>query len=265
VEGSGSVVLLAGGGPGVGHSHYHPWFSRLAGSHAVVYIDWPGTGRSEPAAEYTIEHYARCLDDVRRALGAGTVAVIGLSFGGMPALRYALEHPCRALVLSNAQTGGPSWQEGNIDNVNAALREQFPERWRRLLELRAAGVRSLDYQELYDGLIERLEWADPANRPRLRHDEHNGLRLDVYGAFAGDDPEWRVGGAIGTFDPDLSRVRVPALVVTGRWDRLTSPRLALATADALPDARLEILDASAHRPWAEEPDRYFELLGSFLA
>jgi hypothetical protein len=38
----------------------------------------------------------------------------------------------RRLVLSDAQISAATWQEGDIDAVNAALREQFPERWARL-------------------------------------------------------------------------------------------------------------------------------------
>jgi hypothetical protein len=33
---------------------------------------------------------------------------------------------------------------------------------------------------------------------------------------------------------------------------------------ALPQARLAVLERSAHRPWAEEPEGYFALVEGFL-
>ena len=266
-EGAGSVVVIAGGGPGVDHAHYLPWFSALAERHLVAYLDYFGTGRSEHGCEYSIERFAGQIETVRRHLGAEQVDVLGLSFGGMPALAYALGHPgrVRRLVLSNAQISATTWQEGNIDAVNRALREHFPERWARLLELRDRGVRSLDdeVQGLYDGLLERLEWADPPHRPELRHG--SPPNVDVYAAVAGEDPEWEVGGTMAGFEPDLSAVAAPTLVISGRWDGLTSPRLAHETAAALPDAELAILERSGHRPWCEEPDAYFARVGAFLS
>jgi proline iminopeptidase len=192
--------------------------------------------------------------------------VIGMSFGGMPALAFALRHPERLqkLVLSNAQISARTWQEGNIDAVNAGLRRHFPERWTRLLELRERGVRSLDdeIQAMYGELLERLEWADPANRPRLHHDRPPDV--GVYATVAGQDPEWEVGGTMAGFDPDLSAITAPTLVVTGRWDGLTSPWIAREAATAL-GAELVVLEHSGHRPWCEEPERYFEVVGDFLS
>ena len=160
--------MIAGGGPGNGHAHYHPWFSALAERHRVVDFDYLGTGRSDRPADpagYSIERYAEHIEAVRAHLGAETLSLIGISFGGMPALGYALREPgrVRALVLSNAQLSAATWQEGAIDGVNAALGAQFPERWDAILAMRARGVRSLDdaYQELYGELPEDLEWADP--------------------------------------------------------------------------------------------------------
>ena len=273
LEGEGPLVILAGGGPGVGHAHYHPWFSRLADCRTVAYVDYPGTGRSEPAAEYTVERYALALEGVRQHVGAERTCIVALSFGGLPALAHALAYPgaLDALVLSNAQVSAATWQEGNIDNVNEALREHDPDAWEKLLALRAEGVRSLDprYQELFGDVIERLEWADPKRRPQLERDEAEGMRLDVYEAFMGPDPEWKVTGTLAGFDPlpRLSSLDLPVLVVTGQRDGLTTPRIAHLTWNALGPKRadLAVLDGSAHRPWAEEPEEYFALLDAFLS
>jgi proline iminopeptidase len=232
-EGAGETVVIAGGGPGVGHAHYHPWFSALADRFLVAYLEYEGT---------TIEGYGEQIEAVRQQLGAERVA-----------------------VLSNAQVSAATWQRGNIDAVNAALRAHYPERWARLLELRERGVRSLDdeIQEMYGELLERMEWADPARRPALRQGAPPDMA--VYAAVAGDDPEWEVGGTMAAFDPDLSRVAAPTLVVSGRWDGLTTPQLAHETAAALPRAELAVLERSGHRPWCEEPERYFALVGDFLS
>jgi proline iminopeptidase len=272
LEGDGPLVILAGGGPGVGHAHYHPWFSRLATRRTVAYVDYPGTGRSDPAPEYTVERYAAALEGVRLHVGAERTAMVALSFGGLPALAHVLACPgaLDALVLSNAQVSAAAWQEGNVDNVNRALREHDPERWEQLLALRARGVRSLDprYQELFEGVLDRLEWAEPSRRPRLERDEAEGMRLDVYEAFIGPDPEWEVTGTIAGFDPlpQLEGLELPVLVLTGRWDGLTTPRIAHLTRQAIgKHADLVLLGGSAHRPWAEEPEEYFRLLDEFLA
>jgi pimeloyl-ACP methyl ester carboxylesterase len=57
------------------------------------------------------------------------------------------------------------------------------------------------------------------------------------------------------------------LVVSGRWDGLTTPRIAHLTWQSLSPkrARFEVLEGSAHRPWAEEPEAYFRLLDEFLS
>ena len=140
-EGRGPPVLIAGGGPGVGHSHYHPWFSALADRFTVVYMDYPGTGRSEgfdDPASYSIAGYADAIETVRAGLAADWLFLIGISFGGLPAIEYALRHRhgLRGLVMSNAQLSAATWQQGNIDNVNAAMRQQFPERWEQIVALR---------------------------------------------------------------------------------------------------------------------------------
>jgi len=270
-EGTGEPVVIAGGGPGKGHAHYHPWFSALAERFEVVYFDYIGTGRSDRLAnrgDYSIRRYADQIEAVRLCLGVQRIAVIGVSFGGMPALDYAQRHPgaVKRLVLSNAQISARTWQERNIDVVNEALRVHFPERWRTLTAMRDRGVRSLDahYQELFAELLEHLEWSE-AQHPQLEGDDFNAPNLEVYAGIVGEDPEWEVTGTMAGFEPDLALVSAPALVVTGRWDRMTTPAFAQELAPRLPDAELAVIEHSAHRPWAERPRDYFERVASFLA
>jgi proline iminopeptidase len=269
-EGEGPAVFVVPGGPGVGHAHYHPWFSRLAEGHTVVYFDHLGTGRSERLADpslYTIPLYAEAIEGLRTHLNLEQISLVGLSFGGMPAIQYAFAHPERLerLVLSNAQASARTWQEGNIDNLNHELRNQDPEAWAEIVALREAGILSLDarYQELLEPAVERMEWFDPERRPVLERDPEERFELAVYEAFVGPDPEWEVAGTMASFDPTLEAQDTPTLVVTGRHDRVTPPRIAAVVAAAL-SSELVVFEHSAHRPWAEEPDGYFERVAAFL-
>ena len=190
----------------------------------------------------------------------------------MPAVEYALKHPdaVRRLVLSNAQISAESWQRTNIDGVNAELQRLFPEEWRQILTLREQGVTSLDpeYQTLVARVLPDLEWVDPWNHPPLRHPSVGGFEERVYSSVIGSDPEWVVDGTLAGDDPlpSLGELRARTLVLSGRYDRLTPPSVADAIYEALPDDRreLHIFERSAHRPWAEQPEEYFDVVGRFL-
>jgi proline iminopeptidase len=276
VEGdAGELVLLATGGPGVSHDHYHPWFSRLLPEFRVGYVDYIGCGLSDrlddPSA-CSVELLARNLESIRDHLDAARVSLIGVSFGGFPAVEFALNNSdrVRRLVLSNAQVSAAAWQRTQIDGVNNELARLFPAEWREILELRARGRSSLDarYQELIGLVLPDLEWVDPWNHPRLNRPRHKyGFDVAVYEAIVGSDPEWDVTGTLRGYDRSGEFLRLPqTLVVSGRYDRLTPPNVADEIHGALDPQRrqLHIFERSAHRPWVEEPDSYFAVVKSFL-
>ncbi|HEV2712159.1 MAG TPA: alpha/beta hydrolase, partial [Gaiellaceae bacterium] len=142
-----------------------------------------------------------------------------------------------------------------------------------LMELRRRGVRSLEhtYQALLETVVPHLEWVDPWDHPPLTRsdDPREAFQGEVYRAFVGDDPEWVVAGTLARFDPTpaLRDVAVPTVVITGRHDRVTTPSVAHAIADAFPNgrSRLVVFERSAHRPWIEETERYFAVVESLLA
>lgn len=278
LEGSGPPVFLVPGGPGASHTHYHPWFSALAQNHTVVYFDNLGTGASdrlESRTDYTVQRYACDIEALRLALHFEQINLIGLSFGSLPALEYTVQHApyVNRLVISNGHLNAATWQEGNIDNVNHEIRTLFPEVWSQMQALRAQGIRSGDsrYQALYAGLLADLNWVDTWNHPQLYHtdDPRDEPNYEVYFGFIGDDPEWTITGTLQGYDPSpkLARCNVPTLIVTGRYDRVTPPAIAYKIQKAFPPnhAQLVVFEKSAHRPWVEESEEYFDVVGKFLS
>jgi proline iminopeptidase len=59
-------------------------------------------------------------------------------------------------------------------------------------------------------------------------------------------------------------VRAPGLVVVGRHDPRTPLPCSQELVDGMPDARMVVFERSGHSPFVEEPDRFCEVVGSFL-
>jgi proline iminopeptidase len=63
--------------------------------------------------------------------------------------------------------------------------------------------------------------------------------------------------------PDVHWITQPALVMCGLHDELTPACLRLIH-EALPDSSIKVFPNSAHMPFWEEPEAYFEVLKAFL-
>ncbi len=281
VEGDrpGPPIVCIAGGPGSPHNGFHVTHGRLRDLARVVYLDNRGRGRSGPgvgARPYTIEHDVEDVETVRRAIGAESLIVYGRSYGGLVAQAYALAHPgrVRGLILSNTLDGARAWQEENIGARHAFLARQFPEHWRQIEALHAAGfVTSEDTLSRLFAPINELHAYDLANDSTFRYRQRYvreagiaGSSPDVYRRMVGRDPEWTVDGTLAgvEFGPRLAAIHAPTLVLAGRYDRICPPAAAARIAAALPDARLVVFERSGHRPELEESERWFAVMREFV-
>ena len=64
-------------------------------------------------------------------------------------------------------------------------------------------------------------------------------------------------------EPRLGEIGVPTLILSGRYDEAT-PAQQQRLLDGIPGSRWTVLEHSAHLTFVEEPDRYREVLSSFL-
>ncbi len=228
---------------------------RLTAVRATIAVDLPGHGASgAPAdpARYALDRTADDLARVLDALGAPRAAVLGYSFGGRAALRFALRHPGRvdALVLESASPGiaDPAERAARAA-ADAALADAierdgvaaFVDRWERLPLWASQAA-------LPEAARTRLRRQRLANHAR-------GLANSLRGAGAGADPPVL---------PALGALRAPTLVIAGALDA-KYVALGETMAAAIPGARLAVVAGAGHAVHLERPAVFAEAVGEFLA
>ena len=89
------------------------------------------------------------------------------------------------------------------------------------------------------------------------------INEDVYGTVQG--PEWNVTGNLKDWDVTarLGQLDLPVLVTSGRHDEMT-PALVGPLVDGIRGAEWVLFEDSAHVAMVEEPDRYRQVLQSWL-
>ena len=270
-EGTGEPLLLIAGGPGAAH-YFHPFFSVLANSYRVICFDSFGRGKSDRARslrEYRFDRDVEDIEGLRRALGLGKISVLGHSYGGMVAQAYALKYPgaVSKLILADTFYSGEMWQQANNDNAKHEIRNQFPEIWAKVQELRNMGMHSSakEHQEAYDVPQGLLYFHDASVAEHLPKDLIQ-TNPDVYYTIVGDDGDFLIGGDIAKLDfrMQLGDLRMPVLVVNGRYDRISVPRFSLKFKQYAPQAEVVMFEHSGHLPFIEETDAFFAALRTFL-
>lgn len=264
VVGRGDPVVVVHGGPGLDHAYLRPGLDVLAPTASLIYFDQRGTGRSEAALDsstITLDAFVRDIDALRQALGHERVTLLAHSFGGLIALAYARAHPAhtRALILVASVEPGRRWAAASAERLRRA---RSPADSAEMADLAAspgfaardAGTFSRYYRAAY-----RATMRDPALLDLVD--------LDLAGRTARNGPDVArlLGTSMGEVDwwEELPGLDVPTLILHGRSDP-TPVAMARALEEALPDARLTLLDAG-HFPWVEDGQALVRAVTTFLA
>ena len=271
-EGKGEPLLLIAGGPGFSHAYFHPFFSALASSNRIIYFDAYGTGKSErakSAKEYSLSQDLEDVESLRKALKLDKVTVLGHSYGGFVAQLYAVKYPksVKRLVLANTFLSGDTIQSLQ-DNFNKDIQDQLPEIWAKVQQVRAKGFlsSSKEHQEVYAVPPTFSYFYNPENARLLPIAEPNLYNSDLWYAMAGDDADFVVKGELARFDArlQLKELKMPILVIAGRFDRMVPPRITVQYKNLAPQAEFIMLEKSGHFPFIEENEKTLRVLKVFL-
>jgi len=224
---------------------WRPQIEALSAQFSILAWDAPGAGQSQdPSATFVIGDWVEALAGTLDDAGIRQAHVLGLSWGGLLAQEFYRLHPSRVLSLILAGTYAG---------------------WTGSLSARVAA--------------QRLEAAlADASLPR---DEF--VKKYLPGMF-GDAPsaavQTELGGIMGDFHPHgfrlmatalavadtrdlLQAVDVPAFLVWGSADKRSPVGVGQAMRDAIPGARLEVIDGAGHLINLERPLEFNAIVREF--
>ena len=265
-NGPDTVVVLHGG-PGLSMSYLAADLAPLAHGRTLVFYDQRGGGFSQigfTPEQIALDRHLADLEAVREHFGIRKMTLVGHSWGALLAGFYAREHADRLerLVLLNAAPiTAAQWGEfeANItaraDSATNARLNELAFTW-----LTAGGNRAMCDEFLR--LRFATYFADPGKISNLR-----GAWCDVPEATAAGllPTHLTILGSLGNWDlrPQLGHVNVPTLVVHGTAD-VVPFATSTGFAQAIPGARLVVLDGVGHFPWMEDAVPFFTTVSTFL-
>lgn len=251
--GSGPSVVLI---PGI-HGRWEwmrPTVEALAARCRVLTTSLagdPGSGAHiDPARGF--DSYVDQIDRLRAEAGLDGVALLGVSYGGYIALRYAAARPAFVTALVIASSPGPAWRP--------TRQHRRYVRWPRLLApLFAAGVPARLGPEIvaaHDG------W-----RSRLRFTFTHTLRvLRAFPSPTRMSERVRLAQAMD-FRADCVAVGAPTLILTGErhLDRVVPVEATLEYVRAIPGACAMTLPRTGHIGCVTRPEEFARMVGEFVA
>ncbi|MGR3276539.1 alpha/beta fold hydrolase [Acaryochloris marina NIES-2412] len=252
------VFFVIHGGPGVDHTTCRPVLSPLSEIAQLVYFDHRGHGRSARgnSETYTLDNNVEDMEALRQYLGLERIGLLGFSYGGMVALTYASRYPNHVSQLIPVVTAADS---RFLTLAQAKLaREGTPEQ-------------QVIAQVLWDGqfaseqqLQEYFQLLGPLYSLTFDLDKSMDAWRRVI--FNPEAINQAFGGFLRTYDirAALLQISVPTLVIGAEKDWICPPQFSREIAQAIPNARLEIVPNSGHSIRADAPKILLELVSNFM-
>ncbi|MDX8048060.1 alpha/beta hydrolase [Lentzea sp. BCCO 10_0798] len=249
------ALLVVHGGPDWDHSYLRDPLAQL--DCQLLLPDLRGCGRSGRVPEY---HPDGVMGDLVRVLDAFDVEradVLGHSYGGMVAQRFAITRPerVRSLIVSGSSVlpVPPDAFEGWAERDEIMARQDEP--WQRVglspedvrAEAFAAAPANIWRAEAMPGYLRRLEEV------RFGTEWLRQLQAGILVTPRLPDAAQRIAA-----------LDIPVLLLHGRYDMTFPVSLVQPTLDLIPRARAVVLEDAGHMLHVDDPDGYLRAVREFL-
>lgn len=262
-EGRGDPMIVIHGGPLLDHGHLVEPLRPLGDDVDLIFYDQRLSGRSAgtvDSASVRLDVFAEDVDAIRAAFGFDRVHVLGHSWGGLIAMRYATTFPDRVRSLILVSPMPPTarlWQDAEQALASSLTAEDTA----GMGALRASEGITAGRPEAIEELLRlsfRSQVHDPADAATLRfHIEPDyGERSRQFGLILRDLTGYDEREALRSLD-------VPVLILYGASE--TAARAGTDTlAATLPHARVTAIPETGHFAFIERPEPVLDAIRGHL-
>jgi pimeloyl-ACP methyl ester carboxylesterase len=202
----------------------------------VITLDLPGHGRSEGLSRQTVLGYAQDVLEFMHALDLPPVVLCGHSMGGAICLQIALLAPRRVKAVIGISTSSVCDLPGEIIDGMGDV------------QMKAAAV---------DHLCRRL--TSPLTDGRKLEPTKKSMLADRSSLLIND-----LRTCLDyNLESELSKLTLPVLILSGRWDQFIRPAYSRHLAQSIPGARFVSMDGGHLLP-QERPDELAVEIRRFL-
>ncbi|PWK84880.1 proline iminopeptidase [Lentzea atacamensis] len=250
------VLFVVPGGPGGDHAGFKPAFSPLSDKAQLVYLDHRGSGRSArgPHETYTMDNHVEDIEALRQHLGFERIGLLGVSYGGMVAMKYATRYDA---FLSHLVLVVTAPDHRFMKRAQEILAEHGKPRQREVAERLWAGAFETEAQmrEYFETLGPMYSRTFDLAQERSRRFIFSPEAINA--AYGKDLHGYDVTG-------ELHRITAPTLVIGARHDWITAPEFSVEIAAGIPGAELRMFENSGHNVHADEYDAFIDVVRGWL-
>jgi len=256
-QGSGEPLVIIHGGPGMDDRYLFPGMDELGENYRLISYNQRGSGKSAADLDtmmINVDQYVDDLEGFRKAMGLDKVNLLGHSWGGLLAMKYAIKHPERLTSLILVSTAGADESVG-LESQGIMMQRLSPEDQQAYFQMLSDGhLNSLEGIQL----LSKIHW-----KPYVYDQAHLSLIKDAYSE---NMPliQHHINKSLKGYDlhGQLSKIRTPTLIIHGDYDPIP-----LAAAEqihrAIPGSKFEVIKECGHFPFIEQPEKFIEVIKLF--
>lgn len=261
--GSGEPVIIIHGGPVLDHSYLFPHFKPLMDEYRLIFYDQRLSGRSSADADsidIRLSTFIEDIESLRAKLNLEKVHILGHSWGGLLAMKYAIKYPSHIKKLMLINSMAPT-----------------SELWKKEEAILAASSTEADSLQRQEIIQSELFNENPPQAIEkllelsFKKQFYNPEKADLLDLYVPEDYMARsrlfsyLMVDISSYDlrNELQKMTVPTLIVYGSAEPaadISGPVLNRL----IPNSSYTIIEKSGHFPFIEQPEKFRQTIISFL-
>ncbi len=239
IAGNGQPVLILHGWGGSSDSWLSVQRILAENGYQVVAPDFPGFGKSvTPPEPWGVKEYNDFILDFVEELKLGEFFLIGHSFGGRIAIKFAIQYPERIKKLILCDSAGIKPKPG------------FKTRIIFWLSRIGNAIFTPKHLQRFKDSARNLFYIFLRNRDYVKA---NGTMKKTIKKVLDED-----------LLSDLSKIKTNTLIIWGKADKMVPVRYAYIFKEKIENSKLEIMPKIGHSPHLEEPEKFSKILTSFF-